>query len=37
MEHTIRAPQDGIVKAFYFQQGEQVGGGEELLNFESES
>jgi len=31
MEHTIRAPQDGIVKAFYFQQGEQVGGGEELL------
>jgi 3-methylcrotonyl-CoA carboxylase alpha subunit len=36
MEHTICAPQDGRVKTFYFQAGDQVGGGEELLEFERE-
>jgi 3-methylcrotonyl-CoA carboxylase alpha subunit len=34
MEHTICAPSDGTVTEFYFQAGEQVSGGEELLNFE---
>ena len=34
MEHTICAPADGTVAEFYFQAGEQVGGGEELLRFE---
>jgi 3-methylcrotonyl-CoA carboxylase alpha subunit len=33
MEHTICAPLDGTVTEFYFQAGEQVSGGEELLNF----
>jgi 3-methylcrotonyl-CoA carboxylase alpha subunit len=33
MEHTICAPLDGVVTEFYFQVGEQVSGGEELLNF----
>ncbi|MDF0605264.1 acetyl/propionyl/methylcrotonyl-CoA carboxylase subunit alpha [Neisseriaceae bacterium TC5R-5] len=34
MEHTIPAPTDGIVKAFYFACGEQVQEGEELIDFE---
>lgn len=34
MEHTIRAPADGIVNAFYFQAGELVSGGAELIQFE---
>jgi 3-methylcrotonyl-CoA carboxylase alpha subunit len=33
MEHTICAPTDGTITEFYFQEGEQVSGGEELLNF----
>jgi len=33
MEHTICAPLDGTVTEFYFQAGEQVSGGEELLKF----
>jgi 3-methylcrotonyl-CoA carboxylase alpha subunit len=33
MEHTIRAPSDGVVDAIYFQQGEMVDGGTELLAF----
>jgi 3-methylcrotonyl-CoA carboxylase alpha subunit len=33
MEHTICAPTDGTVAEFYFQEGEQVSGGEELLKF----
>ncbi len=33
MEHTIRAPAEGIVREFYFQPGEQVSGGEALLDF----
>jgi len=34
MEHTIRAPADGVVKEFYFQAGDLVDGGAELLAFE---
>jgi len=33
MEHTIRAPANGVVDAIYFQQGEMVDGGTELLAF----
>ncbi|PCI58963.1 MAG: 3-methylcrotonyl-CoA carboxylase [Gammaproteobacteria bacterium] len=33
MEHTIRAPADGLVEAIYFQAGEMVDGGAELLAF----
>jgi len=36
MEHTIRAPNNGIVKEFYFQPGNLVDGGAELLYFEAE-
>ena len=35
MEHTIVAPSDGTVKEFYFQAGELVDGGSELLAFEA--
>lgn len=34
MEHTIRAPGDGKVIEFYYQPGDLVDGGAELLNFE---
>jgi 3-methylcrotonyl-CoA carboxylase alpha subunit len=34
MEHTIRAPDAGIVNEFYFQVGSLVDGGSELLAFE---
>ena len=34
MEHTIRAPQDGRVRGFYYQPGDLVDGGAELLDFE---
>jgi 3-methylcrotonyl-CoA carboxylase alpha subunit len=34
MEHTICAPCKGTVREFYFQPGEQVSGGEALLDFE---
>ncbi len=34
MEHTIRAPANGTVVEFYFQPGELVDGGVELVNFE---
>ena len=33
MEHTIRAPTDGQVVSFYYQAGELVDGGAELLEF----
>jgi 3-methylcrotonyl-CoA carboxylase alpha subunit len=33
MEHTIRAPLAGTVKAFYYQPGDLVDGGAELLDF----
>ncbi len=34
MEHTIRAPTDGAVVEFYFQVGDLISGGAELLQFE---
>ena len=34
MEHTIIAPSDGVVTEFYFQAGDLVDGGSELLAFE---
>ncbi|MDG2394586.1 MAG: 3-methylcrotonyl-CoA carboxylase, partial [Thalassotalea sp.] len=33
MEHTIRAPSDGFVSEFYFNVGDMVDGGAELLAF----
>jgi 3-methylcrotonyl-CoA carboxylase alpha subunit len=33
MEHRVCAPSGGAVKAFYFEAGEQVAGGDELLEF----
>ena len=36
MEHTIRAPADGLVEAIYFKEGEMVDGGVELLSFETQ-
>jgi 3-methylcrotonyl-CoA carboxylase alpha subunit len=36
MEHTIRAPGAGVVKAFYFQPGDLVDGGAELVDFTAE-
>jgi len=33
MEHTIRAPEEGQVEAFYYQPGDLVDGGAELLSF----
>ena len=33
MEHTLCAPFDGSVVEFFFQAGDQVGGGAELLEF----
>ncbi len=33
MEHTIRAPAAGTVNAFYYQSGDLVDGGAELLDF----
>jgi 3-methylcrotonyl-CoA carboxylase alpha subunit len=35
MEHTIRAPADGKVTKFYYQPGDLVDGGAELLAFET--
>jgi 3-methylcrotonyl-CoA carboxylase alpha subunit len=35
MEHRVCAPADGTVKSFYFEAGEQVSGGDELLKFEA--
>jgi len=34
MEHSIEAPSDGLVTEFYFQAGDLVDGGAELLGFE---
>jgi 3-methylcrotonyl-CoA carboxylase alpha subunit len=33
MEHTIRAPAEGTVREFFFEAGQQVSGGEALLDF----
>ena len=35
MEHTIRAPEAGTVKGFYFVAGDLVDGGAELVDFET--
>ena len=37
MEHSIVAPQDGMVESFYFNAGELVDGGATLLSFVPES
>ncbi len=37
MEHTIRAPADGKVAQFYYQAGDLVDGGAELLDFDVDS
>jgi 3-methylcrotonyl-CoA carboxylase alpha subunit len=34
MEYTIEAPFDGVVSEFYFQSGELVSDGAQLLNVE---
>ncbi len=36
MEHTLSAPADGVVKAFYFTAGEQVDDGADLIDFEAD-
>ena len=33
MEYTIRAPEAGELRAFYYQPGDLVDGGAELLDF----
>ncbi len=36
MEHTISAPADGVVQEFYFAAGDQVGDGDDLVDFVAE-
>ncbi len=36
MEHTIKAPTDGVINSLYYQEGEMVDGGAELLDFAAE-
>ncbi len=36
MEHTIKAPRAGVVKAFRFEPGDQVSEGVELVELEAE-
>jgi 3-methylcrotonyl-CoA carboxylase alpha subunit len=36
MEHSIEAPDNGLVTEFYFQAGDLVDSGTELLSFEVE-
>jgi 3-methylcrotonyl-CoA carboxylase alpha subunit len=36
MEHTIRAPADGVVEKIHYKVGEQVDEGVELIHFEAE-
>ena len=33
IEYTIRAPQDGVINSVFFQSGDQVAAGDELLDF----
>ena len=33
MEHTIKAPEAGVVEDFFFQPGDLVDGGSELVRF----
>jgi 3-methylcrotonyl-CoA carboxylase alpha subunit len=35
MEYAIRAPHDGIIAACYFQTGDQVKAGDELVEFQA--
>jgi len=35
MEHTIKAPRAGVVKAFHFDAGDQVSEGAELVELEA--
>ena len=35
MEYAIRAPQDGMVISSYFQVGDQVKAGDELVEFQA--
>ncbi|WP_291368692.1 acetyl-CoA carboxylase biotin carboxyl carrier protein subunit, partial [Acinetobacter sp. UBA5934] len=35
MEYSIRAPHDGIIAASYFQAGDQVKAGDELVEFQA--
>jgi 3-methylcrotonyl-CoA carboxylase alpha subunit len=37
MEHSIRAPHAGVVKALYCQEGEMVGEGSALVELEAAS
>ncbi len=36
MEHTIKAPSDGVIESLFYQEGEMVDGGSELLAFNGE-
>jgi len=36
MEHRICAPADGVLNSFYFEAGQQVAGGDELLDFKAD-
>lgn len=36
MEHSLKAPSDGKVTEFFYQPGDLVDGGAELLAFEAE-
>ena len=33
MEHTIKAPSDGIIDEVFFQAGDMIDGGAEMLAF----
>ncbi len=37
MEHTIKAPADGLVESTFFAEGEMVDGGAQLLSFSQDS
>jgi 3-methylcrotonyl-CoA carboxylase alpha subunit len=36
MEHTLHAPADGAVLSFYYQPGDLVDGGAQLLEFQAD-
>ncbi len=36
MEHTIKAPHNGIIEAFFYKEGDMVDGGSDLLAFSAE-
>ena len=37
MEHTIKAPHEGVVKSFRFAPGDQVNEGDLLVEFEEQA